>query len=156
MEDYGFVPLSQDEARKMGFPHSSGLFEELFSYMENEIRQNKIDTANYGSAPFMSYEEKRISFMNRYFIFKKIRNVNTENIFKILEKEKIIDDFEEIQEEQEEVKTAVPKKIRKLKVPKIVISEYYPIVDTNSPPEIPIVISEPEKVITFKRPKIKK
>ena len=156
IEDYGFVPLSQDEARKMGFPHSSGLFEELFSYMENEIRQNKIDTANYGSAPFMSYEEKRISFMNRYFIFKKIRNVNTENIFKILEKEKIIDDFEEIQEEQEEVKTAVPKKIRKLKVPKIVISEYYPIVDTNSPPEIPVVISEPEKIITFKRPKIKK
>ena len=69
MEDYGFVPLAQTEARKMGFPNSSGLFEELFSYMENEIQQRKIDQSNYGNAPFMSYEEKRISFMNRYFIF---------------------------------------------------------------------------------------
>ena len=88
--------------------------------------------------------------MNRYFIFKKIRNVNTENIFKILEKEKIVDDFEEMQEEQEDVKTAIPKKIRKLKVPKIIINEYLPIVDSKSPPEIPIVITEPDKIFTFK------
>ena len=55
-----------------------------------------------------------------------------------------------MQEEQEDVKTAIPKKIRKLKVPKIIINEYLPIADSKSPPEIPIVITEPDKVFTFK------
>jgi hypothetical protein len=34
----------------------------------------------------MSKSEKTISFMNRYFIFRKERNVNTEGMFKVLKR----------------------------------------------------------------------
>jgi hypothetical protein len=68
----------------------------------------------------MTPEELRITFMNRYFVFKKIRNVNTEKMGKILHNKANI----ALQEEEEE-KIKEPKKIRvrKLKVPKIIIQQ---------------------------------
>jgi hypothetical protein len=35
---------------------------------------------NYGKAPLMTAIEKKISFLNRYFIYKKVRVINTESI----------------------------------------------------------------------------
>jgi len=48
--------------------------------MIEEIDKNKFKSKNYGKAPFMTKNEKKISFLNRYFIFKKVRIVNTETI----------------------------------------------------------------------------
>jgi hypothetical protein len=39
-----------------------------------------MDGGEYGKS------EKTISFMNRYFIFRKERNVNTEGMFKVLKR----------------------------------------------------------------------
>jgi hypothetical protein len=84
MEDYGFVLVSKDDAKKMGLPNGTGLFKELFVSMENEVKRNPSKAKDYGHSVNMSDEERRISFMNRYFIFKKMRTVNTDKMAKVI------------------------------------------------------------------------
>jgi hypothetical protein len=80
MSAYGFEIITQEEAREMGMPNGSGLFSELFLNMLDEISKNKFKAKDYDQAPNMTGFEKKISFLNRYFIYKKIRTVNTENV----------------------------------------------------------------------------
>jgi hypothetical protein len=80
MELYGFIPLETEECERMGFLQSSDLFMNLYQQMMNEIRDNKRYKGEYGKAPDMSFGEKQISFLNRYFIFKKIREVNVDKV----------------------------------------------------------------------------
>ena len=83
MEDYGFVPIDKDEARRMGFRGSTGMFEELFDMMKNEVRRAREDPEmknEYGMAMDMSAGEKRISFLNRWMIFKKVRDVDAASV----------------------------------------------------------------------------
>lgn len=72
---YGFVKLKQSELVEMGFPsncNSCGSFEEMF----NATSSAAGEAAGYvGRAFFMSEEEKKISFLNRYFMFRKVRDV---------------------------------------------------------------------------------
>jgi len=90
MEDYGFVLVTKDDARHMGLPRADGMFSELFTEMENEIKRNPNRVADYRKAMFMSPEEKRISFVNRYFIFKKVRSIDTKKMTQTLLKEQTI------------------------------------------------------------------
>jgi hypothetical protein len=85
MENYGFVLVEKAEAEKIGFPRSNGLFDMLYRKMErdNYLELNKHEYAN---APLMSYYEQTISFLNRYFIFKKMRDLS-ETSLKNLEKD---------------------------------------------------------------------
>jgi hypothetical protein len=49
--------------------------------MTNEISKNKFKQSNYGMAPNMTKYEKKISFLNKYFVFKKInKHVNAEQV----------------------------------------------------------------------------
>lgn len=84
MEDYGFVLISKEDAQNLGLPNSTGLFEEMYHYMETEIKQNPKRKADYKTANLMTVEERQISFLNRYFIFRKVRNVDAEKISKII------------------------------------------------------------------------
>jgi hypothetical protein len=120
MENYGFVLITQSEAKNMGLPNPSGMFQDLYQDMMNELNRDRTKRSNYRVADQMTPEELRITFMNRYFVFKKIRNVNTEKMGKILHNKANI----ALQEEEEE-KIKEPKKIRvrKLKVPKIIIQQ---------------------------------
>ena len=123
MDDYGFVLVTKEEATAMGLPDGTGLFSELYSSMEQEIQQYPNRKNDYGKAPYMSPEEKQISFMNRYFAFKKVRSLdvkkmsdiilnNDENTRTIVDN--IMDDNKE--EEEEEVSPIKKKKVtRKLK-----------------------------------------
>ena len=77
---YGFEILNREEANEFGLPEGTGLFNELFLYMLDEIAKNKFKAKDYGNAPMMTSIEKKISFLNRYFIYKKVRVVNTEAI----------------------------------------------------------------------------
>jgi hypothetical protein len=90
MEDYGFVLISKDEAINMNLPDSSGLFGELFSQMSKETKMRPNIKADYKDAMYMSPEEKQISFMNRYFVFKKIRNVDAKKMGEVITKQKEI------------------------------------------------------------------
>ncbi len=81
MKSYGFELLKRDEAVKLGIPNSSGMFSELFSFMESEVQKDPKQKSRYGSALLMTPKEKQISFYNRYFVFKKIASVDVEDVF---------------------------------------------------------------------------
>ena len=85
MENYGFQVVTDEEARSHGFIRGSGMFDELFRAMKQEISKNPASQKWYENADMMTEEEKRISFLNRYFIFKKAHNVNAEKVAKIVE-----------------------------------------------------------------------
>jgi hypothetical protein len=81
MKNYGFELLKRDEAVKLGIPNSSGMFSELFTFMESEVQKDPKQKSRYGSALLMTPKEKQISFYNRYFVFKKIASVDVEDVF---------------------------------------------------------------------------
>jgi len=87
----------------MGLPEGSGLFSELFINMLDEIKRNKFKATLFGEAPNMSAIEKEISFLNRYFIYKKVREVKLEKI------QLELGEYEEavIEREKEDTKKAV-------------------------------------------------
>jgi hypothetical protein len=80
LELYGFKLINREEAQNIGLPEGSGMFSELFINMLEEIKINKFKAKDYGEAMNMTSFEKKISFLNRYFVYKKIREVNTEKI----------------------------------------------------------------------------
>lgn len=76
MENYGFILVDSKESRSMGFHDSSGLFDRLYGAMKYDIKKNEKDDTPYRDAPNMSSAEKTVSFLNRYFIFKKVRELS--------------------------------------------------------------------------------
>ena len=89
MEDYGFILVTKEEAAGMNLPDGTGLFTEMFTQMQMELKQNPRRSQEYGMAAHMSPEEKRISFMNRYFVFKKVRSVDAKKMADIIAKKEI-------------------------------------------------------------------
>jgi len=142
MEDYGFVLVTKEEAKQMNLPGGSVLFDELFNFMETEIKMNPKKEADYGKALSMSIEEKNISFMNRYYVFKKLRNVDVSKMEEvILKKTAVIEEQEdEVMEEMKkkveaEVVEEAPKPVvRKLKKEKVILKKF----------ETPIEVSRTE------------
>jgi len=84
MENYGFTLLTTEEARSLGLPASMGGFDQLFYQMETELKLRKIRKNNIGTAAELTTDEKKISFLNNYFIFKKVRDVNAEKVSRML------------------------------------------------------------------------
>jgi len=134
MGDYGFVPVTKTEAQKMNMPDGTGLFSELFKFMENEVKREPQVKNDYGTALHMNADEKRISFLNRYFIFKKVRSVPTEKIHKILSMEHELAEkleneiMEEMEKEVEKEKETESKKPVFIKEKKKVILKKNPVV----------------------------
>jgi hypothetical protein len=116
-ESYGFKIIDREEAKELGLPEGSGLFSELFINMMEEIKINKNKAKDYGNAPSMSSFEKKISFLNRYFVYKKIREVNTEKVELEMSEFNEYDVNENLKETQKAVK--VSKKENKELKPKI-------------------------------------
>jgi hypothetical protein len=82
MEYYGFQLVKREDAVALGLPNGTGMFSELFTKMEHDIEQDVRQKSRYGSAMYMTPIEKQISFYNRYFVFKKIANVDVEDVFR--------------------------------------------------------------------------
>ena len=123
LQDYGFIPITYEEARNMGLPSSTGMFQDLYQNMMTELNQPFLKNKhNYGLAEQMTKEELQITFMNRYFVFKKTHNVNIDNMVKY-NKQKGLNHAIQLAEEKNEIITKQQTKIRvkKLKVPKIII-----------------------------------
>jgi hypothetical protein len=115
MENYGFIQITDVEAKELGFPSSSGMFNDLYNIMEQEISRNKNKANDYGLANKMTPGEKRISFLNRYFIFKKIRNVDTESISNSL-----LDTSKQNEKQNEKEGKEIEKEIQKKTKPKVI------------------------------------
>ena len=80
MENYGFIIITKNEANRIGMPNGSGLFRELFKAMESSNIDKLSNNEEYKNAFNMSANERLISFLNRYMIFKKVRNVDAESV----------------------------------------------------------------------------
>ena len=135
MEDYGFHPVSRDEAKELSLPSGSGLFSSLYTDLVNKHAKSK--DADYRNAINMNEYEKKISFLNRFVVFKKIRIVNTAKVVLaeaeedpdiILKKQQDVA-VEEITEESRKTSTAPTsrkldkKKPRKLTKKLIIVDE---------------------------------
>ena len=72
MENYGFRPVTDEEARSINLPSGVGNFKLLFDKITEDVKRNPNIKKYIGKTLSMSYEEKQISFYNNYFVFKKI------------------------------------------------------------------------------------
>lgn len=80
MSAFGFQLISKEEATEMGLPSASGMFDELYTHMLDELKRNRFKETMFGNAPHMTVNEKKISFLNRFFVYKKVREVHLEKI----------------------------------------------------------------------------
>ena len=97
MEDYGF---QLSEPMNFGSKQLQPInnFESLYDIM----MEDKMNHKQYKQASKMSEEEKYISFLNNYFIFQKVNNVNTELLY----------NYYVLGEEQEELDLTIKKAVK--------------------------------------------
>ena len=84
MDKYGFSLVNRAEAKHLGLPESSGMFIELYNEMMIEIQKDPKKITDYKDASSMRSFEKEISFLNRYFVYKKTSTRNAEKLTKTL------------------------------------------------------------------------
>jgi hypothetical protein len=85
MTNFGFEVVPREDALKLGLPDGTGMFEQLYEQMMERIKQTPALASGLGDAPDMRDYERRISFYNRYFVFKKVRSIdNAELVVKSL------------------------------------------------------------------------
>jgi hypothetical protein len=158
MENYGFKVIDREEAISLGLPEGSGLFSELYMDMLEEIKKNKFKASDYGSAPNMTSYEKKISFLNRYFVYKKVIEVNAEKVqlelseYTEMDIERNINDTNAaVKIAKDELKKEKPK-VRKLQK-KLILVPGTEAVDEEKQQQ---VITEENKGIKEKRQSVKK
>ena len=121
LENYGFVKLTREEALEHNLPSSTGLFSDLFGVMKDEIQRNRRVKNDYGQAANMTAEERKISFLNRYFAYKKVHNVNAEAVANALLGKSIDEEMteeEQTRKAQEAAKIALLAQIKPTKATK--------------------------------------
>ena len=79
-ENFGLVPLSKEESNRLQLPSGMGNFNDLYKNMEDELKKRPYFKKEIKTANKMSESEKSISFLNKYFVFKKVRNVDVDSI----------------------------------------------------------------------------
>jgi hypothetical protein len=120
MDKYGFSLVSREEAKSMGLPEGSGMFSELYNSMMLELKRDPKKEKDYKDAPYMKQYEKDISFLNRFFVYKKVSTRNAEKLTKALIEQ--LPDQEELEqfgtvlarEAVQEAEEAVKPKAKKL------------------------------------------
>jgi mRNA capping enzyme len=93
LENYGFDLVTPEESETTltnPMPDGTATFDGMYHQMEIECKKKHEEGGSagwerrcqqeYGSALYMSAEEKQISFYNRYFIFRKNRNINAKQL----------------------------------------------------------------------------
>jgi hypothetical protein len=132
MGNYGFVLVDAAESQKMGLPNGSGLFSELFAEMESEVERNPRMRSDYGKALSMTSDEKWVSFMNRYFVFRKVHHVDAEKIYKQFVSKQMVEDVAKDLEAVETAKITEAAKPKAKKLgKKIILTDYSPVDDVE-------------------------
>ena len=111
MENFGFVPVPDDEVDELKLPSPIGHFGSLHNYLVKEVELKTINKSSIGQSLTMSYYEKKISFLNKYFVFKKVRNVDSESV--VLENKMYIEELDKTSENTEIVKIKRKIKLKK-------------------------------------------
>ena len=76
MADYGFELIDEIECAALGFKSGRGSFRLLHS----EMTASSFPSVPSSSVPVLSDAEKQISFLNEYFVYKKVRTVDAATI----------------------------------------------------------------------------
>ena len=76
MYDFGFEPVSQNTLDDMRFPSAIDNFQTLYKMMNNILMHNPHMKKEYKNAMNLTEDEMTISFLNSFFIFKRVREVN--------------------------------------------------------------------------------
>jgi hypothetical protein len=161
MSDYGFTLVDNNEARNMQLPSGSGLFNQLFDYMTEEVKRDPRRRVDYGTSHLMTADEKQISFLNRYFVFKKTTNVNSEKISNILLKRDFVlplsKEMQNIMSEETE-KEVETSKIKKPKGKRVIITTAAKVltITDNKIVEPPVPVQVPVQEAPKMRIKIRK
>ena len=82
ISNYGFEPITDKEAKQLNMNNAIGSFKSLYNTLEKDAKHHKYLQKLFEKSLHMSEGEKKISFLNKYFIYKKIRNVDAEAIAK--------------------------------------------------------------------------
>jgi hypothetical protein len=93
------------------------MFIEMYNKMMDDIRRNPKLEKEYGMAPLMTDYEKRISFLNRYFIFQKIATRNVEKLTRSI-LENVPDEYE-FEDRQSAIAKKVVQKVNEEIKPKV-------------------------------------
>ena len=140
MMQYGFQLVTKEQANAMHLPNATGLFSELFVKMEQERNYHN----NFGQAIHMTKEEKTLSFLNRYFVFQKVREIST-----------VAQQQETITSLQPSVPRNALKKVDKV----ITVTSPVPVpvpVPVHVPVPVPVTIPpHPPKRVVIRKPKVK-
>lgn len=153
-EKYGLVQVTREDAKYMGLPEGSGMFIEMHKKMMDEIKKSPMKSSEYGDATQMKKYETDISFLNRYFVFKKIRTINAQKLTRTI-LEQIPDEYEFETEETREAQRAVAeaeesiKKVTKGKriAKKIILQE----ATQDLEEENTVAVLEPIEVVAVKK-----
>jgi len=94
-------------------PSSMDNFNVLFTEMKHRIKSRRLRSADVGTALNMTSDEKKVSFLNKYFIFKKVRDVNAEEVEKIQ-----LNISSEAEDEISKTNTALAEVVRKAQTDK--------------------------------------
>jgi hypothetical protein len=103
--------VNKEDAKRMRLPNATGMFSDLYKYMKNDIYRQKKSKTKHGMTDLEleigetldlddDLQQKRISFLNRYFIYQKKVNVNAGEI-----KKKLLNGSQMIEDEAEEAQT---------------------------------------------------
>ena len=84
LEQFGFILCPRKDLKTMYFKNAIGSFEHLYNEMEENINNGLLKEKIVGDALKMTSIEKDVSFLNNYFIYKKVRLVNSEKVKKII------------------------------------------------------------------------
>ena len=98
MESFGFALPTREEANKMGLPNAMGNFNELFDEMKENLRRRKIKAGDVGSAMDLNADEKKVSFLNKYFVFKKVRDINARQMAMMISGESVQQELDDVQD----------------------------------------------------------
>ena len=118
MENYGFIPISREEAKGMGLPSGIGMFSELYGLMSEESEKISALKLEYKTALNMTANERKISFLNKYFIYKKVRDVDASKVMLgLLHKTlaEVEEEKKETEKAEEVVESTVQKQVIKVK-----------------------------------------
>lgn len=82
MGEYGFEKASSSETKGIG-GRSVGTFTDCYYLMKSEINKDPATEKEYGRSMEMTSAEKTVSFLNNYFIYKKVRDVDAKNVMEV-------------------------------------------------------------------------
>ena len=74
------VSYGPENSPELGLPATSGSFRQLYGQLQEEVSRNPRIVNKYGKSLDMSVGERKVSFLNKYFVYRKTHNVDAKSV----------------------------------------------------------------------------